>query len=83
MEEQDGDQSAVIFHPKPIDVVQFKANLPSTEAKELDAETQEAQRQKLAAQQEEERKDMVQELAVLVEIQKVLFRHKQTQGQES
>jgi len=70
-------------HPKPIDVVQFKANLLSTEAKELDAETQEAKRQKLAAQQEEERKDMDQELAVLVEIQKVLFRHKQTQGQES
>lgn len=32
-------------------MVQFKANLLSTEAKELDAETQEAKRQRLAAQQ--------------------------------
>ena len=38
-------------HPKAIKVVQFKANLLSTEAKELDAESQEAKRQRLAAQQ--------------------------------
>ena len=70
MEEQDTHKAAVIFHPKAIKVAQFKANLFSTEAKEPDAVTQEAKRQKIAAQQEEQCKDMDHELAVLAEIQK-------------
>jgi dienelactone hydrolase len=70
LEEQDTHKAAVIFHPKAIKVAQFKANLFSTEAKEPDAVTQEAKRQKIAAQQEEQCKDMDHELAVLAEIQK-------------
>ena len=50
LEEQDETQSAVIFHPKAIQVVKFKANLLSTEAADMEAVTQERKRQKLEEQ---------------------------------
>jgi hypothetical protein len=69
LEEQDETQSALIFHPKAIQVVQLKANLLATEATDLDEAAQEKKRQKLAEQRAQEDVDMDKELQVMHALQ--------------
>eukprot|EP00435_Cladocopium_sp_Y103_P048130 s1948_g14.t1 len=68
VEELDETLSAVIFHPKSIAVVKFKAELLTTGTDITQAV--ESKRRKIEAQSAEERQQMDEELQVLAELQR-------------
>ena len=69
MEERDATQSAVIFHPKTIQVVKFKADLLATQEEDLTEAAQEKKRQRREQQKAQEDAAMDSELQVLVSMQ--------------
>ena len=69
MEEKDETQTALIFHPKTIQMVRFKAELLATPEEDLDAEAQEAKKRRTADKKKKEVEMMEGELATLVAIQ--------------
>ena len=69
MEDKDSTQTAVIFHPKTIQMMRFKADLLATPAEDLEAASQEAKKRKKELQKQQETAVMEGELDNLVSLQ--------------
>ena len=66
---EDTSQTAVVFHPKAIEIVKFKANLLATDLKESSVETKEAKRRRLEEKHKAEAEALDDELEILVNLQ--------------
>jgi len=69
LEDRDASQSAVIFHPKTIQMLKFKADLLSTQAEDLTEAAQESKRQRREHQKKQEEISMDSELQALTALQ--------------
>ena len=69
MADKDSTQTAVIFHPKTIQMMRFKADLLATQEEDLTAASQEAKKRKKELQQQQEIAAMEDELHNLVALQ--------------
>ena len=69
MEEKDETQTALIFHPRTIQMVRFKAELLATPEEALDVEAADSKKRRKEAKQKKEVEDMEGELATLVTMQ--------------
>ena len=59
----------MVFHPKAIEIVKFKANLLATDLKESSVETKEAKRRRLEEKHKAEAEALDDELEILVNLQ--------------
>ena len=69
MDDRDSTQTAVIFHPKTIELMRFKADLLATPEEELTEAAQEAKKRKKEIQHQQETVAMEDELHTLTAIQ--------------
>ena len=69
MEDKDNTQTAVIFHPKTIQMMRFKAEILATPTEDLEAASQEAKKRKTELKKKQETEMMEGELDNLIALQ--------------
>ena len=69
MEDKDNSQTAVIFHPKTIQMMRFKAELLATPDEDLEAASEEAKKRKTELKKKQEAEMMEGELDNLIALQ--------------
>ena len=69
MEDKDSTQTAVIFHPKTIQMMRFKADLLATPEEDLEAASQETKKRRKELQKQQEAAVMEGELDNLISLQ--------------
>ena len=66
---EDTSQTALVFHPKAIEIVKFKANLLATDLQESSVETKEAKRRRLEEKDKAAAEALDDEMEIMVNLQ--------------